>query len=82
MHVLGAFAEFERALASDRTRQSLAGRPRGRQGGRPRVLTGRRLNRAHELMGAGEMTMSEVASVVGCSVSTLQRAIRAAKVAG
>lgn len=76
LQVVGAVAEFERALTSLRTREALAGRPRGRQGGRPRALTGKRLQRARDLVGARELTMIEIAAAVGVSVSTLQRAVR------
>lgn len=76
LQVIGGVAEFERALISERTKAALAGRPRGRQGGRPRALTGKRLQRARDLVEARELTMMEIAAAVGCSVSTLQRAVR------
>lgn len=79
LQIVGSVAEFERALISDRTRQALAGRPRGRQGGRPRALTGKRLQRARDLVDERRLSMLEIASAVGCSVSTLQREIRRAQ---
>lgn len=78
LQVVGAVAEFERALISERTRQALAGRPRGRRGGRPRALTGKRLDRARELVDNKGLTMSEIAASVGVSVSTLRRSLNAA----
>lgn len=78
LQIVGSVAEFERALISDRTKAALIGRPRGRQGGRPRALTGKRLQRAIDLMQARELTMAEIAAAVGVSVSTLQRAVKAA----
>ena len=41
--MLGVFAEFERNLISERTKEALRGRPRGRSGGRPKALTNARL---------------------------------------
>ena len=76
LQVVGAVAEFERALTSLRTREALVGRPRGRSGGRPRALTGKRLQRARDLVDARELSMIEIAAAVGVSVSTLQRAVR------
>jgi DNA invertase Pin-like site-specific DNA recombinase len=76
LQVVGAVAEFERALISERTKQALVGRPRGRQGGRPRALTGKRLQRARDLVDARELTMAEIAAAVGVSISTLQRTTR------
>ncbi len=78
MQVIGAVAEFERALISERTKQALVGRPRGRSGGRPRALSEARLARAQDLYDAGGMTLAEVAAVVGVSVSTLKRGLAAA----
>ncbi len=76
MQVIGAVAEFERALISERTKAALVGRPRGRHGGRPQALTGKRLQRARDLMDARELTMPEIAAAVGVSVSTLRRSTR------
>lgn len=73
MHVIGAVAEFERALISERTKQALVGRPRGRNGGRPRALAGKRLERARALVEDGDLTLPEIAAAVGVSISTLRR---------
>jgi DNA invertase Pin-like site-specific DNA recombinase len=43
-HIFGALAEFERNLIRERTTAGLvAARARGRRGGRPKALTGRKL---------------------------------------
>src|SRR3990170_1172901 len=49
-HIFGALAEFERNLIRERTQAGLvAARARGKKGGRPKVLTGRRLGIARDL---------------------------------
>lgn len=75
MHLLGAVAEFERALVSERTKNAMAGRARGRNGGRPKALSPKALQRAQELYDAGQMTVKEVARAVGVSEATLYRSI-------
>ena len=82
-HIFGALAEFEpgarrRALIRKRTQAGLAAaRARGRQGGRPAVLDARRRQRAVALYREGKLTPVEIARTVGCSHSTLYRALRA-----
>lgn len=77
-HIMAAIAEFERDLISERTRDGLAAaRARGRTGGRPRALSGRKLDHARKLRDGGEHTMTEIAELVGCSRATLYRALGA-----
>jgi len=71
--MLGVFAEFERNLISERTKEALRGRPRGRSGGRPKALTDTRLKRAQDMYDAKTMTVPEIAGAAGCSPSTLYR---------
>ena len=73
--LLGTVAEFERALISERTKNAMAGRPRGRKGGRPKALSPKALARAQQLYDAGHMTVREVALAVGVSEATLYRSI-------
>jgi DNA invertase Pin-like site-specific DNA recombinase len=75
MHLIGAVAQFERALISERTKSAMAGRARGRNGGRPKALTPKALNRAQELYDAGQMTVKEIAAAVGVSQATLYRSL-------
>jgi DNA invertase Pin-like site-specific DNA recombinase len=78
-HIFGALAEFERDLIRERTQAGLvAARARGRHGGRPAVLDARRQQRAVALYREGKLTPTEIARTVGCSRSTLYRALRAA----
>lgn len=75
MQLLGAVAEFERALISERTKIAMAGRPRGRNGGRPKALSPKALRRAQDLYDAGGMTVKEIAAAVGVSQATLYRSL-------
>ncbi len=75
MHLAGAFAQFERALISERTKSAMVGRARGRNGGRPKALSPKALDRAQTLYDAGQMTIKEVAAAVGVSEATIYRSI-------
>jgi len=80
--IFGAQAEFERDLVRERTNAGLlAARARGRTGGRPAVLDARRRQRAVALYREGKLSPVEIARTVGCSRSTLYRALRAATLA-
>jgi DNA invertase Pin-like site-specific DNA recombinase len=49
-HIFGALAEFERNLIRERTTAGLtAARARGKTGGRPKALTGKKLSIAQDL---------------------------------
>lgn len=72
--IYGAFAEYERDLLRERTNVGLAAaRARGRKGGRPKLLDGKKIDRAKQLHEAGNMTPREIADAVGVSVATLYR---------
>lgn len=73
--LLATVSEFERALISERTKNAMASRPRGRNGGRPKALSPKAQSRAQELYDAGQMTVREVALAVGVSEATLYRSI-------
>jgi len=78
LHMLGALAEFERSLITERTRAGLAAaKRRGVKVGRKPKLTGRRLDQARKMIAAGQ-TYSEVAELVQVSRATLYRALPAA----
>lgn len=75
-HVMGAMAQFERDLISERTSAGLAAaRARGRNGGRPSVVTPDKLATARRLYDARDMTVAQIAAVVGVGRSTLYRAL-------
>lgn len=76
--IIGAIAEFERDLISERTHDGLAAaRARGRKGGRPPVLTETKLTTAREMYDSKRYTMAQIAETVGCSRATLYRALSA-----
>lgn len=78
--ILGAIAEFERALISERTKAGLAAaRARGRVGGRRRKLGPRQARLAQELYdevgpdGRRVHTVAEIAAELGVSRPTIYR---------
>ncbi len=74
LHIFAALAEFERALVLERTRAGLeAARARGRLGGRPTMMSPEKLAAARALRESGELTMEEIASLLGVSRATLYR---------
>jgi DNA invertase Pin-like site-specific DNA recombinase len=74
-HIFGALAEFERNLIRERTQAGLtAARARGKQGGRPKVLTGRKLTIARDLY-EKRYPIAEVCRTLKISRATLYRHI-------
>jgi DNA invertase Pin-like site-specific DNA recombinase len=73
-HLFAALAEFERDLIRERTRAGLeAARARGRNGGRPSVMSEDKLRVARELYDAREHTTAQIAELLGVSRATLYR---------
>ena len=72
--MLGAVAEFERTLAIQRTRDSVAHRRRvgGNLGGRPKAFTPQQQALGQRLKGEGK-TIAQVANALNLSKSTTQR---------
>lgn len=78
--ILGAIAEFERDLISERTRDGLnAARARGRKGGRRPKMTPAKLETARKLYGAREHTVAQIAEIIGVSRSTVHRVLSVAE---
>lgn len=76
-HIMGALAEFERALIVERTKAGMeAAKQRGKHLGRPRMLTQRQIDHAHRMIEREEETTSSMAAIYGCSRSTLWRALK------
>lgn len=76
-HLMGAIAEFERALIVERTRAGVeAAKKRGKHLGRPISLSGSQVRHARALVESGESPGS-VAASLGVSRSTLYRALKA-----
>lgn len=73
-HVFGAIAQFERDLIRERTHAGLAAaRARGRVGGRPPALAGKRLQVAREMYDSTRHTVAEIAETLGVSRATVYR---------
>ena len=65
-HIMGALAEFERALIVERTRADMASaRMRGRHLRRPRALTGAQLAKAAVEIAADRETVASMAALFG-----------------
>jgi DNA invertase Pin-like site-specific DNA recombinase len=72
--IMGALAEFERDLMSERTHAGLAAaRARGRKGGRPPSMTPEKIKAANQLYAAREMTVDEIGRTLGVSRKTVYR---------
>ena len=75
-HVFGALGQFERDLISERTKAGLAAAAaRGRKGGRKRVVTNDRLQRARELIANG-LNVREAAGRIKVSKTALYAALQ------
>lgn len=82
-HVFGALAEFERELILERSRAgAAAARARGRQGGRPTVMSADKSRAARRMYEAREMTVQQIATVLGVGRSTVYRSLRVQGVVG
>jgi DNA invertase Pin-like site-specific DNA recombinase len=72
--IMGALAEFERDLISERTKAGLeAARARGRKGGRPPVMTPQKIKVARDMYAARDHTVEEIANTIGVSRKTVYR---------
>ncbi|WP_051111995.1 recombinase family protein [Hyphomicrobium denitrificans] len=76
-HVVGAIAEFERNLISERTSAGMAAaKARGQHLGRERKLTEADVRWAYHAITSGMMTPRAAAASLGVSISTLYRSLR------
>jgi DNA invertase Pin-like site-specific DNA recombinase len=75
LSMLGAFAEFERTLITERVVAGLvAARARGRKGGRKPKLSAAQQRQARALH-EGRMPITEIAQTLGCSRHTVYKAL-------
>ena len=75
-HIFASLAQFERQLISERTRAGLAAaRARGRKGGRPRLLSPKKVREAKLLLADPKATVTDVAATFGVSRATLYKAL-------
>lgn len=74
MQMLGAFAEFERAMTRERTRAGLdAARQKGRIGGRRSKLNQEQKEEARRMVARGEKSAADVARLFNVHPSTISR---------
>ena len=72
--ILGAVAEFEHALMSERTIDGLAAaRSRGRSGGQKPKLTTRQARIAQDMYDSGDYTVQRIGDESGVSRPTIYR---------
>lgn len=77
MQMLGAFAEFERAMIRERTRSGLvAARERGRVGGRRPKMTAEQQMEAVDMVRSGRKSAADVARLFGVHPATIGRLVR------
>jgi DNA invertase Pin-like site-specific DNA recombinase len=77
-HIFGALAEFERDIIRERTNAGLtAARARGRLGGRPKALMGKKAEMAQTLYNDKNNTIDEICRTLNISRATLYRYIKA-----
>ncbi|MGI0036451.1 MAG: recombinase family protein [Nitrososphaera sp.] len=76
-HIFGALAEFERDIIRERTQTGLqSARARGRKGGRPKSLTGKKVTHLQELYNNKSNSISEICKTLNISRATLYRYIK------
>lgn len=76
-HMMGALAEFERSLISERTRAGMqVARDAGKPIGRPPALTPAQIEEAHRALTAGEASVEELAARYCIHARTLARAMK------
>jgi len=76
-HIFAALAEFERNLIRERTRAGLeASRTRGRQGGRPKILSESKRELVIKLYTSKEHSVKEICQMMNISKPTLYKYIQ------
>ena len=76
-HIFGALAEFEREIIRERTLAGLsAARARGRTGGRPKVLSDKKIAIAQALYNDKNNSIAEICRTLNISRATLYRYIQ------
>ncbi|MAS96143.1 MAG: resolvase [Verrucomicrobiales bacterium] len=76
LQMIGAFAEFERSMIRERTREGLkAARKKGRIGGRPKALSEDQIAEAKKMIESGKKTKADVARLFDVHPSTISRLV-------
>jgi DNA invertase Pin-like site-specific DNA recombinase len=82
MQMLGAFAEFERAMVRERTRAGLQAAPsRGRKGGRRPKLTPEQKTEILDMLASGRKTAAEIGRIFRVHRATISRVAAEARTA-
>jgi DNA invertase Pin-like site-specific DNA recombinase len=77
-HMFGALAEFERDLMKERTNAGLqAARARGRKGGRPKVLSEKKVGMARILFADKNNSIDDICKTLTIGRTTLYRYLKA-----
>jgi DNA invertase Pin-like site-specific DNA recombinase len=77
-HIFGALAEFERDLIKERTNAGLqAARARGRKGGRPQVLTEKKVAMVRALYADKSNSINDICKTLNIGRTTLYRYLKA-----
>ena len=80
MQIIGAFAEFERAMLRERTRNGLdAARKQGRVGGRRSKLKPQQQQEIVHLVRSGQKTAADAARLFDVHPATVSRILQRAK---
>lgn len=83
MQMVGAFAEFERAMLRERTKAGLeAARRDGRIGGRPAKLTAQQRTEIVRMISRGRKTAVDAARLFGVHPATISRLLSRARAGG
>jgi DNA invertase Pin-like site-specific DNA recombinase len=73
-HIFAALAEFERGILRERTKAGLAAaRARGRNGGRPKLMTDKKAKLAQELRADTTRSVNEICSTLSISRASFYR---------
>ena len=79
MQMVGAFAEFERAILKERTQAGIeAARQEGRIGGRRPKLKEKQRKEIVKMVSEGKKTAADAARLFGVHPATVSRLLRAA----
>jgi DNA invertase Pin-like site-specific DNA recombinase len=79
-HIFASLAEFERDLIRERTAAGLAAaRARGRNGGRPSVMTAEKSRVARQMYESRLYTVQAIATTLGVSRASIYRSLAAPK---
>lgn len=81
MQIVGSFAEFERAMLRERTRNGLdAARKQGRVGGRRSKLKAHQKKEIKQLVNSGKKTAADAARLFDVHPSTVSRLLQYDKI--